>query len=363
MAADYLSPPYTTEQLDRSGIYHILHVPTNREYIGSAKRFHQRWGDHRDQLRHKRHGNKILERSWHFHGEGEFAFHIVEFVDDPAMLTQREQWYIDTCNPYFNICRVAGSVLGFRHPLHSRKRMSERALAQRKNPTEAQITDWATRGSRPKTARMAAWHARQPGIPKNQPLTEAQRAALWRGAHAPKPLTPEGLKHLRAIQPLGAALRRGATNPPEMRKKISDSCKEAFANFPIEKQEALKQQAKLNALAHAKRRHEESLANQELVWNELVAHAWIPDVPYTAWSAAGFIRKVVTHLSHARISDYLHAWERKGKLTFSKVRAKPTMTEKSLSAHKANIARATEVRRAKFHTPPATKPEQGTLFE
>jgi group I intron endonuclease len=335
------------ESLRHGGIYHITHVPTGREYIGSAKCLRERWGEHLDQLRHHRHHNYLLRRSWHVHGETEFVFAVLEFVDQYEDLIPREQWYIDTRHPYYNLAPIAGSMLGYRHRSHSRRQMSESARRQRANPTPAQL-DYYARLHIP-SPRVQEWHRRQPGLPKKQPLTPLQIAALRRGAFAKKPIKPENMAAHMAKWAKAHEARKGATNTPQHRRHISLSCKASFAAFPPEKQKRLKEQAKANALTHAKRRHEEGLANQQLVWEVMERLGWIPNVPHNSWAAAKIVQEYVPHLSQSRISEFLRWWATGGKITLSTERKKPEMSEKSLVAHHANITRAQEIRMQRYH--------------
>lgn len=127
---------YPDTDLKRGGIYRIVHIPTKREYIGQALCFLIRWQGHLQCLRGHKHPNKKLEHSWHFHGEHEFQFFILEFVDEPSYLTECEQQYLDTRDPYYNICKTAGSIRGFRWSEVSRERMRQSSLLRHKRYRE-----------------------------------------------------------------------------------------------------------------------------------------------------------------------------------------------------------------------------------
>jgi group I intron endonuclease len=51
------------------------------------------------------------------------------------VLIEREQYYIDTLNPEYNILKVAGSLFGYKHTIESLQKMSEIA----KNRSEETI--------------------------------------------------------------------------------------------------------------------------------------------------------------------------------------------------------------------------------
>lgn len=95
-----------------SGIYkiHSLCKP-NRFYIGSAIDISKRWSYHRVDLRNNRHGNNRLQKHFNKYGESDLQFSVLLECGSQDLLT-REQDFIDALNPYFNICKVAGSSLG-----------------------------------------------------------------------------------------------------------------------------------------------------------------------------------------------------------------------------------------------------------
>jgi group I intron endonuclease len=97
-----------------SGIYEIKNTANGKNYIGSAINIYKRWGSHVDELRRKNHKNKHLQRAWDRYGEENFCFNIMETCD-PDLLITREQYYIDTINPTYNMARIAGSTLGKKH--------------------------------------------------------------------------------------------------------------------------------------------------------------------------------------------------------------------------------------------------------
>lgn len=93
------------------GIYRIVHLPTNREYIGQSTQMTQRWRAHRGMLRRGEHHAYHLQRAWTKYGSGQFSFEILACcpVDH---LTPLEQIMIDEFRPAFNVAKVAGSTRG-----------------------------------------------------------------------------------------------------------------------------------------------------------------------------------------------------------------------------------------------------------
>lgn len=97
-----------------SGIYKITCTQTRKFYIGSAVYVKSRWALHRMKLRKNIHDNKHLQRAFNKHGEQSFIFEIIESCPKDILI-EREQHYIDTLKPKFNIARIAGNTLGCKH--------------------------------------------------------------------------------------------------------------------------------------------------------------------------------------------------------------------------------------------------------
>jgi group I intron endonuclease len=96
-----------------SGIYKILNKLTGGFYIGSATYFKYRFNAHRRELNLNKHNNVHLQRAWNKYGKDAFEFWIIELCDKIKLL-EREQFYIDTLKPTYNILITAGSRLGMK---------------------------------------------------------------------------------------------------------------------------------------------------------------------------------------------------------------------------------------------------------
>lgn len=88
--------------MEKSGIYKIVNIENGKFYIGSSKDLNGRWIQHKSGLKNKKHINIILQRAWDKYGKDKFTFQIVEECDK-SILLEREQFYIDTLNPEYNI--------------------------------------------------------------------------------------------------------------------------------------------------------------------------------------------------------------------------------------------------------------------
>ena len=103
------------DNLIQTGIYKIVNKENGRIYVGSTgDSFLARWKLHLSLLKRKAHHSIFLQNSFNKRGENAYSFEIIEFVEKEKILA-REQYWIDTLNPDYNILKVAGSNLGFRH--------------------------------------------------------------------------------------------------------------------------------------------------------------------------------------------------------------------------------------------------------
>lgn len=98
-----------------TGVYKIENIINRKFYIGSTSwGFKKRWNTHLRFLRKNKHDNPHLQYSWNKHGEHNFKFEIIE-VCDKSNCFIREQYYIDTLHPQYNILPNAGTVRGYKH--------------------------------------------------------------------------------------------------------------------------------------------------------------------------------------------------------------------------------------------------------
>ena len=107
------------------GVYQITKHTNGKHYIGSSAHDKRRWRTHLSLLRRREHPNAYLQAAFDKYGRGAFGFSLLESVEDTLQLVTREQHYLDTLNPEYNIAKTAGSTLGCCPSDEIRRRLSE----------------------------------------------------------------------------------------------------------------------------------------------------------------------------------------------------------------------------------------------
>lgn len=110
------------------GIYTIQSKNNhNKIYVGSSINTHRRWKDHLNALRVNKHKNNKLQNHFNKYGEQDLQFLLLDYVNigEENKLIKLEQEFIDLINPYFNICKIAGSSLGCKLSIEACKRIGE----------------------------------------------------------------------------------------------------------------------------------------------------------------------------------------------------------------------------------------------
>jgi group I intron endonuclease len=68
-------------------------------------------------------GSSTIYKAILKYGHSNFKLEILEYCDK-NILIEKEQYYLDLLKPEYNICKIAGSNLGYRHSEKTRKAMS-----------------------------------------------------------------------------------------------------------------------------------------------------------------------------------------------------------------------------------------------
>ena len=202
-----------------TGIYQIRNLVNDNIYVGSAVDISQRWWRHTCDLRKNKHHSQHLQRAWNKYGKESFELSILEECEPvKETLLDREQYYLDTFRPEYNICPKAYSCLGIKRTEENCVNISKRmkgnkyALGTHHTPEElAKIVEAAKRNWTPE--RRA----------KKSVAMMGNKNAL--GAHRDPPSEETRLKISRALT--------GHFQPKmteETRAKISQAQKERWAS-------------------------------------------------------------------------------------------------------------------------------------
>ncbi len=208
----------------KSGIYKIENVINGKIYIGSATSLMKRLGQHKNQLRQQKHPNIKLQRSWNKYGEAAFVFAPVEMVVDKSLLIAREQHWLDSEQPYYNIAKVAGSNLGVVASEASRKKASTALKGRPKTPEARANMRIAAQNRTPE-------HRAKISASLLGKVVSAATREKMSANRIGKKATPETLKRMSASNKgrvktaeeranISAALT-GKSLPPDVRAKIS----------------------------------------------------------------------------------------------------------------------------------------------
>jgi group I intron endonuclease len=100
------------KNLKNTGIYKITNPENGNFYIGSAAvSLSKRFSDHKRLLNLNKNPCVYLQRAYNKSDKKTFIFTILEHCEKEDCIS-REQYYIDTYSPKYNLCKYAGSSRG-----------------------------------------------------------------------------------------------------------------------------------------------------------------------------------------------------------------------------------------------------------
>ena len=105
--------------MKNTGVYKILNLINGNHYIGSTSDFKRREKQHFNELAKGKHHNYKLQEEFNSFGFNSFRFSVIENCHVPQ-LQSREQFYLNTTQPHYNI-----SLDVKRIPEHAKKRKSK----------------------------------------------------------------------------------------------------------------------------------------------------------------------------------------------------------------------------------------------
>lgn len=107
------------ENSNKAGIYIWINLINGKSYVGSAWDLSNRFKQYfrksfLDASREIKKNRSKIYRALLRYGYSAFKLEILEYCEKDIIIA-REQYYLDTINPEYNILKVARSLLGFKH--------------------------------------------------------------------------------------------------------------------------------------------------------------------------------------------------------------------------------------------------------
>jgi group I intron endonuclease len=110
------------ENKGKSGIYGINNLITGKSYVGSRKCLASRLSSYyskKAMLNKLSTRKSIIYSALLKHGYDNFSLDILEYCEVDVLI-EREQYYLDTLKPKYNILKAANSRLGSKHSLKTK---------------------------------------------------------------------------------------------------------------------------------------------------------------------------------------------------------------------------------------------------
>jgi group I intron endonuclease len=221
-----------------SGIYQILNTATDDCYVGSSVNITNRRIRHVSELRRGKHINQRLQRAWDKYGETAFVVNVLEEVES-EILIEREQWWIDTLAPAYNLRKIAD-----RHGSPEPETI-QKLRESRKN---AGIEGKPHGGPKPDPSKLRsrhhvrteeerqAMHERRVKASKGRTMSPEAREKI-RQAHLGMKASPETLEKLRAShkgqKPTPETIEKN--RQAQLGRKLSDEAREKIRQSKLGK--------------------------------------------------------------------------------------------------------------------------------
>ncbi len=124
---------YMTNKSRGGVIYKITNLINNDFYIGSTQNFIKRYYTHINHIRTNKQSCTVLIRAINKYGEENFKLEIIEECL-PEQVLSREQYYLDTLCPHYNVAKIAGSNAGIKRSKETKEKKSKQQKQNWQNP-------------------------------------------------------------------------------------------------------------------------------------------------------------------------------------------------------------------------------------
>lgn len=108
----------------KSGIYYFINIVNGKRYVGSSIDIYNRLHEHCHNLKYGKAHNKHFQNAWKKYGEDSFMYGILEFCD-PQIRFDREQYYIETLSPEYNLTHNVIANFGHTPSEECRQKISD----------------------------------------------------------------------------------------------------------------------------------------------------------------------------------------------------------------------------------------------
>lgn len=111
------------ESRGKTAVYMWTNTLNGKRYVGSSNNLKRRLLKYFNVALISQDLSMVIYRALLKYGYSKFSFTILEYCDSDVLL-EREQHYIDTLKPEYNVCSTAGSTLGKLHAEESKLKIS-----------------------------------------------------------------------------------------------------------------------------------------------------------------------------------------------------------------------------------------------
>lgn len=111
------------ENKGKIGVYLLRNLNNKKFYIGSSSDLRRRFKEYYNVNHLLRNKNLAICAALIKYGYSQFSLEIIEYCD-LSVLFKREQYYLDLLKPEYNILKIAGSFVGFKHSQETKNKLS-----------------------------------------------------------------------------------------------------------------------------------------------------------------------------------------------------------------------------------------------
>ncbi|BDC33816.1 hypothetical protein EMPS_mp03 (mitochondrion) [Entomortierella parvispora] len=114
--ADTMKQDILKDNFKKVGVYRWINNDNNKTYVGSSINLSNRFRLYfnNDFISDKTRSKSLIHDALTLYGYSKFTLEILEYCDKSSVLS-REQHYLDTLNPEYNLLKIAGNSTGFKH--------------------------------------------------------------------------------------------------------------------------------------------------------------------------------------------------------------------------------------------------------